>query len=194
MADNSRWTGKHTFVMALTLAGVAVGLLLAALLLTAPDEPWRAWVSLVMLGVIELTDLLDGFLARRLKVTTEWGAMLDPYTDSFSRLVVFWSLAQAGFALAAVPLVMALRDVTVAYCRVMLAKSRMTVGARFSGKAKAVVQGVAAFVLAACPLYRGWLGEWPVPTVSWIVAVVTGLSALEYMRDAYQTAQRREAA
>ena len=50
--------------------------------------------------MIELTDALDGAIARARGVTSELGATLDPLTDSMSRLIVYWTLAAAGGALA----------------------------------------------------------------------------------------------
>ena len=67
-----------------------------------------------------------------------WGAALDPYMDSFSRLIVYWTLACAGLVTPLVPLVMALRDVTVAYCRIFLARAGHTVAANWSGKIDSV--------------------------------------------------------
>jgi CDP-diacylglycerol--glycerol-3-phosphate 3-phosphatidyltransferase len=139
----------------------------------------------------EITDFLDGFLARQLGVVSEWGAMLDPYADSVARLVAYWALAQAGQADALTPLVMAVRDVTVAYCRIVLTRSGLSVSARWSGKVKAWVQGVGAFVLLFAPVYPGGWGGWVVPVASWVVIVATAASSLEYVAAAVRAASRR---
>jgi CDP-diacylglycerol--glycerol-3-phosphate 3-phosphatidyltransferase len=136
----------------------------------------------IILAISEVTDALDGFLARRLGVVSETGAMLDPYSDSISRLIVYWSLAWAGLALAIVPLVMAVRDVTVAYARITWVRKGKSVSARWSGKVKAVVQGVAAFALLWAPVYDDWTGEWVSTAVSWLVIAVTVYSAADYLR------------
>ena len=178
-----------TLVCVLTLVRIPMAIVFSVvfLILSSPTQrTLRMVLALVILALIELTDLLDGFLARRMKVTTEWGAMLDPYADSFSRLVVYWTLAQAHAALAAVPLVMALRDVTVAYCRVTLARAQQSVKANWSGKTKAVVQGAAA---AGIVIAVG-LADDPasIPRInvllSWIVILATAASTIEYVRAA----------
>jgi len=57
-------------------------LVLAAAFVARADPSFRVGVILVA----ALTDWLDGFLARRSKRTTRWGALLDPITD---RIFVF---------------------------------------------------------------------------------------------------------
>ncbi|MFH0965030.1 MAG: CDP-alcohol phosphatidyltransferase family protein, partial [Planctomycetota bacterium] len=114
---------RFNVVLALTVARVplAGAFCVVFLLFPGPESP-AALVCLGLLLLLELNDLLDGTLDRRWRVVSETGAMLDPYADSVSRLIVFWTLARRGLALPAVPLVMALRDVTVAYCRIALVR------------------------------------------------------------------------
>jgi CDP-diacylglycerol--glycerol-3-phosphate 3-phosphatidyltransferase len=168
----------------LTVSRGPLAILFAALFLTVGPEGTRVAVGLFLLAAMELTDLLDGFVARRLGVVTEWGAALDPYMDSFSRLVVYWTLACTELTLPLVPLVMALRDVTVAYCRIFLARAGHTVAANWSGKVKAVVQGVTAMVIVGEPVYRALLGSWLTSMGAWVVIVVTLVSAAEYVKQA----------
>ena len=61
------------------------------------DRPFQA---AVLLGLISVTDLLDGMLARRLDQVSEIGKMLDPVAD---RLVVFAGVV-GGMAAGLVPL------------------------------------------------------------------------------------------
>ena len=104
-------------VLALTLVRLPLALIFAALFLLTDNSVARVVVGVVVLLLMEVSDIMDGAMARKMGVVTEWGAMLDPYLDSVSRLIVFWTLASAGYALWLTVLVMALRDVTVSYCR-----------------------------------------------------------------------------
>ena len=60
----------------------------------------RPFLAAVLLGVISVTDLLDGMLARRLDQVSEIGKMLDPVAD---RLVVLAGVV-GGMAAGLVPL------------------------------------------------------------------------------------------
>ncbi|MEA3226517.1 MAG: CDP-alcohol phosphatidyltransferase family protein [Planctomycetota bacterium] len=172
------------FVFLLTLLRGPLAISFAVLFLTVGPGWTRVVLGLFMLGAMELTDLLDGLVARRFDVVTEWGAALDPYMDSFSRLIVYWTLACVGLTLPLVPLVMALRDVTVAYCRIFLARAGHTVAANWSGKVKAVVQGVTAIVIVSEPIYSPLLGSWLTSLGVWVVIVVTLASAVQYVKQA----------
>lgn len=175
---------RYLFVQLLTVARVPLAILMASLLilLDSPSNSVR-WLMAVLLLAGEITDALDGILARKWGVQSEFGAMLDPYADSVSRFIVYWALAQVSLALAVVPLVMALRDITVAYCRIMLVRKGRSVKANFSGKAKAVVQCVGAFCLLLSPLLPSGQSA-IVQGVSWLVIVATAASSLQYIRSA----------
>jgi len=186
MTGNITGTKRFRFfvVFLLTISRGPLAVSFAALFLTVGPGPTRIVLGLFLLAAMELTDLLDGFVARRFGVVTEWGAALDPYMDSFSRLIVYWTLACSGLTLPLVPLVMALRDVTVAYCRIFLARAGHTVAANWSGKVKAAVQGLTAMVIVGEPVYRDLLGSWLTSLGAWVVIVVTLASAAEYVKQA----------
>lgn len=172
----------HFLVQALTLIRLplAGGVLLATILL-APSQ--YLIVALICLVLIETSDVLDGFLARRLKTTSELGEMLDPYADSVSRFTFYFALTLGDYTLLIVPYTMFIRDITVAYSRIRFAERRITVSAKLSGKAKAWVQGVGALILVVDPLYNPGFNPDPivVQIVSWIVVIVTASSAIEYV-------------
>ena len=175
---------RRGFLIVQLITGSRIPLAVAFCLfaLTLRSWSWAVLVGALILAIIEVSDAIDGLVARRLGVVSPLGEMLDPYADSFSRLVVFWTLSQCGLVFAAVPLVMALRDVTVAYCRIMLAQSGSSVSARLGGKIKAHVQAYGSIAAWIGPGYWSWLGEWTIPALSWIVIIVTVYSSYDYLR------------
>jgi len=181
-------------VQALTFARIPLAVAFAACLLSLG---WtRVGVRVLLLALLllgELTDSLDGLLARKLGVASEWGAMYDPYADSVSRLIVYWAAAVSGLVLPLVPLVMALRDVTVAYCRIVLSGHGRTVSANMSGKIKALVQSLAAILIVLGPRYWPHTGRWTVQAISWTVIVVTAASAIQYVRTALSASREARA-
>ncbi len=195
MAEPRRQDSRaHALTLTITVSRIPLAFLFAGLLLTWGGPPAAHARVLIacgaVLGLIEVSDLVDGLLARHLKQASEWGAILDPYADSVSRVVVFWALARADLALWVAPLVMALRDITVAYSRIVLMRRGGAVSARLSGKVKAVVQGSVGLLLLFGPLYRPIAGDWAMPALSWLVIVVTGLSAIEYVVAAARVRER----
>ncbi len=173
---------RHLLVQTLTAVRIPLAIAFAIVLTRASADPAWYLVCLALLVLQELSDLLDGALARRLGVVSRWGQVFDPYADSVSRLIVYWALARADLALAAVPLVMAVRDVTVAYSRLVAADHGGQVSARVSGKIKAWIQGLGAMVLTTAPVFH-------LPAtaiVSWAVLLVTAGSAVEYVLGAHR--------
>jgi CDP-diacylglycerol--glycerol-3-phosphate 3-phosphatidyltransferase len=185
---------RFLLVQAVTLVRIPLAMLFAVWLLVSERAPGDLWLCAVVLLLGEVTDFLDGLLARWLDVVSEWGAMLDPYADSIARLIAYWALAEAHLAHPVVPLVMALRDVTVAYCRIVLTRRGLSVSAKWSGKIKAWVQGFGAFVLLLAPLYQEGTGSWPAPVMSWIVIIATAASSFEYIAAALRAARSPTAA
>jgi len=174
----------------MTIARFPLAVAFATVLLSFEQATSILILCATLLILMELTDVLDGMLARRTGVVTEWGATLDPYLDSISRITVYWALAYRGLAMAIVPLVMACRDVTVAYCRVILARSGRTVSARRSGKIKGQFQSVGAVLLLLRPLFSwAYTRKWTMHTLSWIIVVVTLASVIEYVADAFSASK-----
>lgn len=178
---------KFFLVMGITLIRLPLALLFAWTYWVLDNDHPRMWIGLLILILIELSDGLDGFLARKYKVVSEAGAMFDPYSDSLSRLIVYFTYAAHGMALMFVPLVMAIRDVTVAYSRIVLARRNISVKALLSGKIKAIVQATGAFILCLSPLFIPYTGTILYPIVSWIVIVTTAISCVEYLLKAYKS-------
>ena len=176
---------RFFIVQVLTTIRVPFAIMIAILLLGFERTESILLISLIILCMSELSDMLDGLLARHLKVVSTWGAMLDPYSDSVSRLIIYWTLAVAHLAIPIVPLAMAVRDVTVAYCRIILMKSGQSVSARWSGKIKAWAQGLGSIFLLLGPFYWKYTGTWTIYAISWIVLFVTLGSIIEYALGAY---------
>ncbi|MCG6976849.1 MAG: CDP-diacylglycerol--glycerol-3-phosphate 3-phosphatidyltransferase [Acidiferrobacterales bacterium] len=157
---------------------------------------WAAAVATAIFVVAALTDLLDGYLARRLEQASPLGAFLDPVAD---KLVV----AAALVLLASDPvvhghvwdnrvfvvmvLVIIGREITVSALREWMAEigKRKKVAVSSLGKVKTVMQMVAISFL----LFRGNLWSIPIMTIGeillYLAAILTLMSMLSYLRAAW---------
>lgn len=99
------------------------------------------FVRLLILLVAAATDLLDGFLARRIG-SSRFGGFIDPVADKLFMLAAFIVVAVSGrltwYEIAGV----LLRDLvaTIAFIVTSLTGRPMTIPARFGGKAVTVAQ------------------------------------------------------
>jgi CDP-diacylglycerol--glycerol-3-phosphate 3-phosphatidyltransferase len=173
----------------MTLGRIPIAVLFLLVLIYGKETHSILALTLILLLIIEFTDLFDGRIARRSGLVSESGATLDPFADSVSRLIVYWALATKGLVLFLVPLIMALRDITVAYSRIVLAQNNRSVSAKKSGKLKATVQAIGAYLALFGPFYWEFTGRWSFYVLSWIIITVTFLSSIAYIKDALSSAR-----
>ncbi|MCY3974848.1 MAG: CDP-alcohol phosphatidyltransferase family protein [Simkaniaceae bacterium] len=102
------------------------------------------FILLALLGLSELSDFFDGYLARKFDVVTQLGKILDPMSDSITRLTMLLTFTQGIIALPLfLVFVFIYRDAVVSALRTICAFKGVTLAARTSGKVKAVLQAVA---------------------------------------------------
>jgi CDP-diacylglycerol--glycerol-3-phosphate 3-phosphatidyltransferase len=141
------------------------------------------------------TDWLDGYLARRMNLTSAFGAFLDPVADKLMVAVTLFLLVEShrggwpGILMAVTAAVIVGREISVSALREWMAEigMRATVKVAFIGKLKTVMQMVALVVLivqhekAAEALRLYHIGE----ALLVIAGVLTIWSGLYYLRAAW---------
>ncbi|MCB2053274.1 MAG: CDP-diacylglycerol--glycerol-3-phosphate 3-phosphatidyltransferase [Geminicoccaceae bacterium] len=154
------------------------------MLLIAQQSRWALFATLVVMGLSEISDLMDGHIARRYGATSNFGKIVDPLADSLYRAMVFLAFLDAGWMPMWMVAIIVSRDILVAYLRIFSQQNGITLSARTSGKLKAVVQGVvqiAAVVLFF--VYGLHPAGWVTHTVFGLLlaaTLVTAWSAVDY--------------
>jgi len=148
------------------------------------------WICAALALLIEITDVLDGRIARARKQVTDFGKVFDPVADSLSRQTIFISFMIAGIIPWWLYLVFFYRDGVLQLLRIICASGGLVLAARQSGKLKAVLQGMGTFgvlIVVALQLYHvSWmpLRMWGFHPGFWIMvvpAVFTLLSVADYV-------------
>ncbi len=150
--------------------------------------PWL-WVSAVIMALMELSDTLDGRVARAQGTVTEFGKIFDPVCDSLSRQTIFLTYMSAGIIPIWVFLVFLYRDGLMMFLRVMSAIDGTVMAAKISGKIKAVLQAIASALVLLIVLLQAY-GVAFIPDTLWgahpgfwiilVVAIFTFLSMFDY--------------
>jgi CDP-diacylglycerol---glycerol-3-phosphate 3-phosphatidyltransferase len=104
-------------------------------------------IAYVIMSLSEVSDIVDGYVARRDKLVTDLGKILDPLSDSISRFFYFFALAYHGLFPIWFIVFFFFRDIIVAYVRIFASFSGTVMGARFSGKIKGGVQFAGQYLL-----------------------------------------------
>ena len=92
----------------------------------------------VIFLIIEISDMVDGFLARALDQVTDTGKLLDPFADVIARLTYFVCFVATGIMPAWAFLPILYRELGVTYLRMILYKDGIALAANRWGKLKAV--------------------------------------------------------
>ena len=102
-------------------------------------------LATVLFIVVALTDWADGYLARKLNMTSSFGAFLDPVADKFLVCAALLVLVHLGRLHALVALVIIGREIAISALREWMAQigASRSVAVHVIGKLKTVVQMVA---------------------------------------------------
>ena len=111
-------------------------------------------VALILFVLASLTDWLDGKIARKYNLITDFGKFLDPIADKMltTAALIGFAYKQVGFGIALIMFIVLFREFLIASLRMVAASSKeaKVVAANIWGKAKTVSQMVAIiYVLAA---------------------------------------------
>ena len=131
-----------------------------------PETPTRL-AGAALFGLISFTDMLDGHLARKYNIVTDFGKFLDPLADkllvlgAMLSLVLFNGMKEGDYGFAAActfaTFIVLLRELAVTSLRLLAKKlDGKVIAANMAGKVKTVSQIV--FVIAAMlePLLVGY--------------------------------------
>lgn len=146
------------------------------------------YILLFLWGVNELSDLFDGYVARKLGQVTDLGKVLDPMADSISRISIFLTFTTGIIKLPmALVFIIFYRDSVVSTLRTVCALRGFALAARMSGKIKAVIQAASHFVILVCMIPHS-LGYMELGTLRYIsrvtvtfAAIYTVFSAIDYL-------------
>lgn len=98
--------------------------------------------SLVVLAIVfaglEISDLLDGYFARKYQLVTEIGKVIDPFADVMSRMTYFFCFTLSGLMPPWVFLVLIYRELGITFLRMLMIRRGVAMAASIWGKAKAV--------------------------------------------------------
>lgn len=150
---------------------------------------WSHLTSAIIFLIAAISDWLDGFLARSLKQTTEFGAFLDPVADKLliSMALVLIVGHHSGIGLSIPAAVIIGREIAISALREWMAEIGKRAGVKVSyiGKVKTVIQLAAIATLlwysATAPQILKWLG----PLLLWAAAALTVWSMALYIRAAW---------
>jgi CDP-diacylglycerol--glycerol-3-phosphate 3-phosphatidyltransferase len=161
-----------------TLPNILTGLrllavpFLGAVLLVAGDSSGGRLTALALFVAASVTDVVDGWLARRWGQCTDFGALVDPIADKALVATALICLSRLGLVPWWATVVILAREVAVTALRLTVLRHGVIPASR-GGKVKTVSQTALILLALATPGWTGALAAVVTVTVAW--TVVTGL-------------------
>ncbi len=165
----------------------------ATLLFMRDIEIWGIIVPTIVYILTAFTDMLDGKIARKYNLVTDFGKFIDPLADKFMVIssmiaILVWMMLRGETTLALVfvwvVLIILLRELGVTSLRLVVAgKSGIVVAASMLGKIKTVSQMAGTVVLLVEPLIPFFCDNHILSYVMMgIMAFTTLFSGIDYLK------------
>lgn len=117
-------------------------------------EPYLKLLGVVVFVVASLTDIYDGYHARKYGVTTRLGAFLDPLADKLLITAAFFLYVGMGFLSLWMVILVVVRDVIVTGLRIYAEYKNRPVVTSMEAKYKTLVQNIFVYVIMALILMK----------------------------------------
>lgn len=175
------------------IRALLVPVFVATLLFMRNIPIWCCVVPTIVYILTGLTDMLDGKIARKYNLVTDFGKFIDPLADKFMVIgsaiaILVWMMLLGKTTLALVfvwvVLIILLRELGVTSLRLVVAgKSGIVVAASMLGKIKTVSQMAGTVIILMEPIIPYFSGNHILSYVSMgIMAFTTLFSGLDYLK------------
>ena len=110
-----------------------------------PFEPWSSIIGVALFIIASLTDMLDGKIARKYNLITDFGKFIDPLADKFmvigALLVILYKYAAIRPVFIWAVIIVIFRELAVTSIRLVASSSSgVVIAANWLGKIKTVTQ------------------------------------------------------
>ncbi|MCT1513940.1 CDP-diacylglycerol--glycerol-3-phosphate 3-phosphatidyltransferase [Dietzia cercidiphylli] len=146
------------------------------------QDPWWRVGAFVVFVLAMATDYVDGYLARRLGLVTDFGKIADPIADKALMAAAMISLSLVHELFWWVTIVILVREVGITLWRLFGVDH--VVAASKGGKLKTVTQTLGLGMLILPLPHWVWPVEWAVICVALVLTVYTGIDYLVKARQA----------
>lgn len=92
-------------------------------------------IAIIIFLISGITDVLDGYIARKHNMVTKWGSLLDPLADKLMLLTVLFSLSQTNVIPVWIFIVILAKEVLMILGGILLLKDETVISSRYYGKA-----------------------------------------------------------
>lgn len=143
------------------------------------------YIALALFIIASLTDMLDGKIARKYNLVTNFGKFMDPLADKLLVCAALICLVEMGRIPAWVVIVIISREFIISGFRTVAADNGVVIAASYWGKFKTVFQMIMICLMLVDNVYFPLAGTvvWDVlvAVIMWIALALTVISLLDYV-------------
>ena len=159
--------------------------------------PCPETIALILFVTAGITDTLDGRIARRRKLITNFGILMDPLVDKILICSAFIAFVGNGWMPAWMVIVIVARELAITGLRLLAASRNVVLAAESYGKHKTTSQVVAIVFILVTAGYADWgdlartlLGfpiagrpwsDWLAELSLWLAVLLTAMSGILYL-------------
>ena len=135
------------------------------------------WIALAVFIIASLTDLLDGYIARKYNLVTNFGKFMDPLADKLLVCSALICLVELGQLPAWMVIVIVSREFIISGFRLVAAEQGIAIAASYWGKFKTTFQMIAVILMIVNLPVLGLLTS----ACTWIALILTIVSLVDYL-------------
>lgn len=159
--------------------------------------PYHETAALVLFVIASLTDYFDGRIARRDKLITNFGILMDPLADKILVCSAFIAFVGRGWTPAWMAVIVVARELAITGLRLLAVSKNVVLAADNYGKNKTIFQIVAIISVLVLASYLQWgpVGKlvfgfslfgkpwvvWFTPLSMWVAVLLTLFSGGMYL-------------
>ena len=147
-------------------------------MLTDAGGAANKWIALALFVIASLTDMLDGKIARKYHLVTNFGKFMDPLADKLLVCSAMICLIPSGKLDAAIVIVIIAREFIISGFRLVASDAGIVIAASYWGKFKTVFQMAMIIVLIAD---FGGVFDLIGTALIWIAVALTVISLIDYV-------------
>lgn len=131
-------------------------LTLAFLVAMFLEFPFHETVALVLFIAAGITDWMDGAIARRRGLITNFGILMDPLADKILTCSAFIAFVERHYVAGWVVVVVVARELAITGLRLLAASKQVVLGAEGYGKHKTISQITSIISVLVLVSYSNW--------------------------------------
>jgi len=173
-------------------------LTIAFLVAMFSETRFHETIALAFFSAAGISDFLDGLIARRRNLITNFGILMDPLADKIMVCSAFISFVGLNWIPAWMVVIIVARELAITGLRLLAASRNVVLAAEGFGKHKTISQIVAIIAILVLHSYQEWgvVGkaifgchiagnvpwvDWFAPAAKWLAVVLTFVSGWIYL-------------